>query len=218
MCEAIASYGDNEALRWPEIAEFIPHRTGKQCRERYLTRLKPNIKHNMEWTPSEDALLFHLYASLGSKWSLISKLLEGRSDNAVKNRYHFVRRKLERLVTFASSATNQGGKFIDAMPTSDSQQKINFAIASVLALGKSQLSLSDWQYESEEKTFGPFVTPNEGICCQRCYLVVPSEQTGRSICSKTGWCQSCVTVPPYVSGDHLIKFHERAVENARMLS
>ena len=41
----------------PLIAEHLPGRVGKQCRERWFNHLDPDIKKG-DWTPDEDAVLF----------------------------------------------------------------------------------------------------------------------------------------------------------------
>jgi hypothetical protein len=50
---------------------------------------------------------------------------------------------------------------------------------------------------------GPFVIVTEPTLCVRCGLLVPSVHTGAEVCEKTGWCASCVRVPPNVSGNLL---------------
>jgi Myb-like DNA-binding domain len=40
------------------------------------------------WTPEEDIILCTAQRQLGNKWSEISKLLPGRAENAVKNRFN----------------------------------------------------------------------------------------------------------------------------------
>lgn len=75
------------------------HRTGKQCRERWLNHLDPSIKKE-PWTEEEDQLLLEvcgsqhfvslftnfcsrdrsrlqIHAELGNKWSKIAKLIPG---------------------------------------------------------------------------------------------------------------------------------------------
>ena len=84
-------------LKWSVVAKAVPGRSGKQCRERYLNHLTPNIKLS-SWSPMEDALIFRLYETEGSKWSMMAKLLRGRTDNGIKNRYHHLKRRLERKV------------------------------------------------------------------------------------------------------------------------
>ncbi|XP_024991452.1 transcription factor RAX2-like [Cynara cardunculus var. scolymus] len=67
----------------------LPHkaglkRCGKSCRLRWLNYLRPNIKHG-EFTDDEDRIICSLYASIGSRWSIIAAQLPGRTDNDIKN-------------------------------------------------------------------------------------------------------------------------------------
>ena len=121
-------------LRWTDIAEQIPGRSSKQCRERWQNHLEPSIKKSAchlcsidvihthatqhvctrhtnldpptgrrtdgphsstttttpttaEWTAHEDRILVGAQRRYGNKWAEIARLLPGRPENSVKNRY-----------------------------------------------------------------------------------------------------------------------------------
>lgn len=63
------------------------NRTGKQVRERYINKLDPEIS-KANWEEEEDKLIFSYFTQFGPKWSEISKLLRGRPENMVKNRFY----------------------------------------------------------------------------------------------------------------------------------
>ncbi len=73
--------------KWNTIATSLPGRTGKQCRERWLNHLRPNIRKG-NWTEHEDKIILSEQKRIGNKWTSIARLLPGRSDNSVKNRFH----------------------------------------------------------------------------------------------------------------------------------
>lgn len=60
----VQEYG---AKKWSHIAEFLPGRKGKQCRERWHNQLDPEIKKG-PFSQAEDAIIVTLQAKIGNRW------------------------------------------------------------------------------------------------------------------------------------------------------
>ncbi|KAG6486675.1 transcription factor MYB4-like [Zingiber officinale] len=77
------------------------NRCGKSCRLRWLNYLKPNIKHGC-FSGDEEWIIANLYASIGSRWSVIASHLPGRTDNDIKNYWNTkLKKKFSGLIIFA---------------------------------------------------------------------------------------------------------------------
>ena len=90
---------------WTAIAQKLniqmhqgaPIRHGKQCRERWYNHLDPSIRKG-SWSPREDLLVLEKQLELGNRWSDISKMLPGRNENSVKNRWKSMVRKAQKVL------------------------------------------------------------------------------------------------------------------------
>lgn len=82
---------------WIAVAEKLPGRTARQCRDRWVNYLSPSNK-NGPWSHEEDQLLAEKYMEYGAQWTTIAKFFDGRSENNVKNRWY----------TYVKNRFNQG--------------------------------------------------------------------------------------------------------------
>jgi hypothetical protein len=72
---------------WSKLAETLPGRLGKQCRERWFNHLNPVLSRG-QWTPDEDEQIMRLHEQFGNHWSQIAAQIPARGDNMIKNRWY----------------------------------------------------------------------------------------------------------------------------------
>jgi hypothetical protein len=94
---------DKSIFTSKQLRSLLPSgRRGKQCRERWINNLDPSIT-KLPWTEEEDCILLRAIIrsqkdNSSPKWVIISTQIPGRGENAVKNRWHSLQKKVEKEI------------------------------------------------------------------------------------------------------------------------
>ena len=99
-------------IDWRAVSRKVPTRTGKQCRERWINHLSPEIS-KAKWTTEEDNVLLRLGRRFPNSWAYIARHLPNRSQNHVKIRWKSLTRISRRRKT--SMIELQLGSIIDEL-------------------------------------------------------------------------------------------------------
>ncbi|KAM3143146.1 hypothetical protein pb186bvf_004732 [Paramecium bursaria] len=100
----------DQGQKWSQIAQLLNqytnvYRSSKQCRERWLNHLNPNISKD-PWNDQEDIILMGYVKEIGRRWAEISKLMDGRrSENTLKNRFNSLIKRERELSVIHNSKT-----------------------------------------------------------------------------------------------------------------
>ncbi|OHT08408.1 Myb-like DNA-binding domain containing protein [Tritrichomonas foetus] len=97
----VKQFGENNS--WVTIAQYMPNRNARQCRDRWRGYLRPSLSIKA-WSEDEDRILINKYSEFGARWTAIGKFLPNRSEVAIKTRYKI-------LATYCSqnSSSDEGG-------------------------------------------------------------------------------------------------------------
>lgn len=98
----IESVNKNGMGNWSLVCLTVPGRSGKQCRERWINQLCPELNRH-SWDPQEDAILIRQHNVYGNFWTKIAQFLPGRSANNIKNRWSWLSRHLVQQNLFSQN-------------------------------------------------------------------------------------------------------------------
>ena len=100
LARLVSVHGDQD---WNKISAELSKqsqnvkRTPRQCRDRYVNYLSPEIK-NSEWTVEEDQCLILHYLLTPYHWRSMTNLFPGRSEVSIKNRFNHLYKDGMRLL------------------------------------------------------------------------------------------------------------------------
>ncbi|XP_061359610.1 transcription factor MYB118-like [Gastrolobium bilobum] len=121
LVELVDRYG---MKKWSQIANFLEGRAGKQCRERWLNHLRPNIRKD-PWTIEEDMMLIRCHQEVGNKWAEIARRLPGRTENNVKNHWNTTKRRQNTKKGKNKAITYEGSLLLYSYIKSVSGEQLN---------------------------------------------------------------------------------------------
>ena len=139
--------------RWSSIAQHVPGRSGKQCRDRWFNFLEPTSRKG-GWSEDEDRILEQLVSQFQSQWSRIALRMPGRSESAVANRWKTLRKLKHLEHCLGSSGDAAGlGKAIAAISADSSLMALSLSLddstIDALAMSHGGVSLGQSQSQSQ---------------------------------------------------------------------
>lgn len=79
-------------IHWQKIASYLPGRTNRQCRERYINRLGIRRHRVGNWSKTDDARIMRLASVHGADYRKIKATIKNRSESQIKARHQVLLR------------------------------------------------------------------------------------------------------------------------------
>ncbi|KAK7307129.1 hypothetical protein VNO77_39925 [Canavalia gladiata] len=138
---------------WAIIASKFKDKTTRQCRRRWYTYLNSDFKKG-GWSPEEDMLLCEAQKIFGNRWTEIAKVVSGRTDNAVKNRFSTLCKKRAKYEALAkennTSYINSNNKRIHTDEASESAAAIKKMRRSHIPDAAEKINFGDRAHKQNE--------------------------------------------------------------------
>jgi hypothetical protein len=112
LCRIVSGLGTDD---WHAIARLMPGRNPRQCRDRWLNYLSPEVT-NGPWTAADDQLLAVKYSECGAAWRHIATFFPMRTDINVKSRWQLMQRRARKAASRASLQAAPGAAAVSADP------------------------------------------------------------------------------------------------------
>jgi hypothetical protein len=84
LIEGVEKHGN----KWLAVASLVPNRNHKECRQRWVGNLDPNINQKMgKWRAEEDEKLAGAVQKHGNDWFAVAALVPGRNNKDCRQRW-----------------------------------------------------------------------------------------------------------------------------------
>jgi hypothetical protein len=90
LAQSVAELGTGD---WRQVANRLPGRNGRQCRDRWFNYVSPTVI-NAPWTSSEELLLIEKFREFGPVWKYIATFFSCRSEVNVNNHWRLMARRV----------------------------------------------------------------------------------------------------------------------------